>query len=132
MSVSTYKKTKAVLALIAVAALSVIFAFSAVSELGLTRFLYIYLGGAVFGLAASIATILIVRKKGAAGKSPVLILTIALLIAGISLLSLPPVRSFLFGAAEISFPSLCINFGLGYFAVGLIFDAHRVFRKRGA
>jgi hypothetical protein len=130
MATTAYKKTKAVLALMAVAILSVVFAYSSITELGLIQYLYIYLGGAVFGLAASIATILIVRRKGAAGKLHVLILTIALLIAGMSLFSLPSVQSFLLGSAELSFAHLCINFALGYFAVGLIFDAHRVFRKR--
>lgn len=130
MSVSAYKKTKAVLAVVAVAILSAIFAYSGITELGLIQYLYIYLGGAVFGLAASIATILIVRRKGAAGRWPVLILTIALLAAGILLFSFPHFRSFIFGTAELSFAHLCINFALGYFAVGLIFDAHRVFRKR--
>jgi hypothetical protein len=129
MSASTYKKTKAVLALVAVAVLSAIFALAGISELGVVRYLYIYLSGAVFGLAASITTILIARGRGAAIRWPARILTTALLVAGILLFSSTAVQSFLFGAAEVSFPYLCINFGLGYFAVGLIFDAHRVFRR---
>ena len=130
MSISAYKKTKAVLAVVAVAILSVIFACASITGLRAFQYLCIYLAGALFGLTASITTIILLKKRGNAAKLHVLVLTIAILTVGISLFALPTFRSFLLGAAEPPFSYICINFGLGYFAVGLIFDAHRVFGKR--
>jgi len=130
MTTATYKKTKAVLALVAVAVLSAVFARASITEFGVTQYLCIYLAGALFGLIASIATIILLKRKGIAARPYIFILTLAILAAGLSLFAIPPARSFLLAGAEPSFSYICINFGLGYFAVGLIFDAHRLFRKR--
>ena len=130
MATATYKKTKAVLALVAVAILCAVFARPSIAELGLTQYLRISLTGALFGLTASITTIMLLKRKGIAARLYIFVLTFAILAVGLSLFAIPPVRSFLLAGAEPSFSYIFVNFGLGYFAVGLIFDAHRLFAKR--
>jgi drug/metabolite transporter (DMT)-like permease len=123
------KGTKAIGAVLVVAVLSILFIARDLATEGHSRFLLVYAIGAAAGLAVSIVTAVRIKNPTPNVRVGNFVLTLGALVCGAAILSMQSVAVPLVGQKGADdLGTLIFNYGLGYFMVGVSFDAVRVSR----
>jgi hypothetical protein len=122
------KGWKAAAAVAIVAVLSAVVLVGNFTSHGRLDFSKVYGIGAVAGLLVSLTTTILIRRQAPRLRAKNLILTVGAVVGGAALVSVQPVAEMLVGEKASDTGMLILNYALGYFMVGVTFDAIRVYR----
>ncbi len=122
------KGWKAAAAVVIVAVLSAVVLGGNLTTQGRLGFIRVYGIGALAGLLVSLTTAILIRRKAPNLRAKNLILTVGAVVGGAALFCVQSVAELLVGEKASDTGMLILNYALGYFMVGVTFDAIRVYR----